>query len=114
MGAVCGGIWHAGKGYRNAPKGSGFFYLVDAVKGRAPVTGGSFATWGALFATFDCSFAAIRHKEDPWNSIASGAATGGVLAMRGKDTCTASVFRFKDAVSSLSLLFYYVVVVGVL
>jgi len=82
MGAVCGGIWHAGKGLRNAPKGSRIFYAIDAVKGRAPVTGGSFATWGALFATFDCSFAAIRHKEDPWNSIASGAATGGVLAMR--------------------------------
>lgn len=82
MGAVCGGVWHAGKGWRNAPKGKSFFYAVDAVKSRAPVTGGSFATWGALFATFDCSFAALRHKEDPWNSIASGAATGGLLAVR--------------------------------
>ena len=80
-----GGIWHSVKGFRNAPKGlsNRFFYSVDAVKARAPVTGGSFATWGALFATFDCTFAALRRKEDPWNSIASGAATGGVLAMRG-------------------------------
>lgn len=39
--------------------------------------------WGGLFSTFDCSLVAIRHKEDPWNSIISGAATGGVLAARG-------------------------------
>lgn len=31
---------------------------------------------------FDCSLVAIRHKEDPWNSIMSGAATGGFLALR--------------------------------
>jgi len=84
MGLVGGGIWHAVKGARNAPKGLNhrIYYAVDAIKARAPVTGGSFATWGALFATFDCSFAAIRAKEDPWNSIGSGAATGAVLAMR--------------------------------
>ena len=39
--------------------------------------------WGGLFSTFDCSLVAIRRKEDPWNSIVSGAATGGVLAARG-------------------------------
>ena len=39
--------------------------------------------WGGLFSTFDCSLVAIRRKEDPWNSIISGAATGGVLAARG-------------------------------
>ena len=39
--------------------------------------------WGGLFSTFDCSLVAIRKKEDPWNSIISGALTGGVLAARG-------------------------------
>ena len=39
--------------------------------------------WGGLFSSFDCSLVAIRKKEDPWNSIISGAATGGVLAARG-------------------------------
>ena len=82
MGAVGGGIWHSVKGFRNAPKNSGFTFAVDAAKARAPVTGGSFATWGALFATFDCTFAYLRRKEDPWNSIASGATTGGLLAAR--------------------------------
>lgn len=39
--------------------------------------------WGGLFSTFDCTFVWLRRKEDPWNSIASGALTGGVLAARG-------------------------------
>ena len=39
--------------------------------------------WGGLFSTFDCSLVAIRKKEDPYNSIISGALTGGVLAARG-------------------------------
>jgi len=56
---------------------------VTAVKARVPVIGGNFAVWGGLFSTFDCSLVAIRKKEDPWNSIFSGAATGGVLAARG-------------------------------
>ena len=43
---------------------------------------GSFAVWGGLFSTFDCTFTAMRGKEDPWNSIMSGAVTGGVLAAR--------------------------------
>mmetsp|Transcript_799 Transcript_799/g.2554 ORF Transcript_799/g.2554 Transcript_799/m.2554 type:complete len:232 (-) Transcript_799:324-1019(-) len=84
MGAVGGGVWHSVKGFRNAPKGlmNGAYYSVDAIKARAPITAGSFATWGALFAAFDCTFAHFRRKEDPWNSILSGAATGGVLAAR--------------------------------
>ena len=40
-------------------------------------------SWGGLFSAFDCTLVAIRKKEDPWNSIFSGAATGGVLARGG-------------------------------
>lgn len=43
---------------------------------------GNFAVWGAMFSTFDCAFVGIRGKEDPWNAIASGALTSGVLAAR--------------------------------
>ncbi|CAG0926253.1 unnamed protein product, partial [Notodromas monacha] len=53
-----------------------------AVKERAPIIGGSFAIWGGMFTTLDCSLAHLRGKEDPWNSIMSGAATGGILAAR--------------------------------
>ena len=53
------------------------------MKARAPVLGGNFAVWGGLFSTFDCALKGVRQKEDPWNSILSGAITGGVLAARG-------------------------------
>ena len=43
---------------------------------------GNFGIWGAMFSSFDCSFAALRGKEDPWNAIASGFVTSGVLAAR--------------------------------
>jgi import inner membrane translocase subunit TIM17 len=56
---------------------------IIAVKQRAPVLGGNFAIWGTLFSTFDCAFIHYRQREDPYNSIASGALTGAVLAARG-------------------------------
>uniref|UniRef100_A0AAA9SKE1 Translocase of inner mitochondrial membrane 17A n=1 Tax=Bos taurus TaxID=9913 RepID=A0AAA9SKE1_BOVIN len=45
-------------------------------------TEGSFAVWGGLFSMIDCSMVQIRGKEDPWNSITSGALTGAILAAR--------------------------------
>ena len=38
--------------------------------------------WGGLFSAIDCSMVYLRQKEDPWNSIASGALTGAILAVR--------------------------------
>lgn len=32
----------------------------------------------------DCTMAQVRGREDPWNSITSGALTGAVLAARSK------------------------------
>lgn len=82
MGAIGGGIFHAIKGSWNAPKGGKMIGSMTALSARGPVLGGQFAVWGGLFACCDCSLTAIRQKEDPWNSIISGAATGGVLAAR--------------------------------
>jgi len=82
MGAVGGGVFYGFGGWRNSPKGERLLGMTTAIKARAPVLGGNFAVWGLLFASFDCSFAAIRRKEDPWNSIAAGAATGGILTAR--------------------------------
>jgi len=45
---------------------------------------GNFAVWGGLFSAIDCSLVYIRKKEDPWNSITSGALTGAVLSVRSK------------------------------
>ncbi|CAG8605289.1 3970_t:CDS:2, partial [Acaulospora colombiana] len=68
---------------RKYPKGERIIGSITAVKARAPVLGGNFAVWGGLFSTFDCALKGIRQKEDPWNLIASGFLTGGVLAARG-------------------------------
>ena len=38
--------------------------------------------WGGLYSTFDCVLISLRDKEDPWNSIGSGAITGAILAAR--------------------------------
>lgn len=46
---------------------------------------GSFAVWGGLFSTIDCGLVRLRGKEDPWNSITSGALTGAILASRSKN-----------------------------
>lgn len=46
------------------------------------MTAGNFGVWGGLYSTFDCMLISIRDKEDPWNSIGSGAITGAILAAR--------------------------------
>ncbi|KAI3801989.1 hypothetical protein L1987_30109 [Smallanthus sonchifolius] len=82
MGAVGGSAFHYLKGIYNSPKGDRFKGGIDAVRMNAPRVGGSFAVWGGLFSTFDCTMVYVRQKEDPWNSIIAGAATGGFLQMR--------------------------------
>lgn len=90
MGCIGGGIWHTVKGARMAPSGARLAGSISAVQARSPVLGGQFAVWGGLFACCDCTLTSIRQKEDPWNSIASGAATGGVLAARAGPRAMAS------------------------
>ena len=90
MGCIGGGLWHSIKGARMAPKGARLQGSLSAVVARSPVLGGQFAVWGGLFACCDCTLTAIRQKEDPWNSIMSGAATGGVLAARAGPQAMAS------------------------
>ncbi|XP_043829709.1 mitochondrial import inner membrane translocase subunit Tim17-B [Dromiciops gliroides] len=84
MGVIGGGVFQAIKGFRNAPVGirHRFRGSISAVRIRAPQIGGSFAVWGGLFSTIDCGLVRLRGKEDPWNSITSGALTGAVLAAR--------------------------------
>lgn len=55
---------------------------LSAIKTRSPIIAGNFAVWGGMFSTIDCTLVHFRKKEDPWNSIISGAATGGILAAR--------------------------------
>ena len=82
MGAVGGGVWYLVKGLKNSPPGARMKGALESIRRESPRLGGSFAVWGGLFSTFDCILVGIRKKEDPWNSIAAGALTGGVLAVR--------------------------------
>lgn len=84
MGLIGGGFFNMIGGARNAPSGLSRRLMggVIRVKERAPLLGGQFAAWGLCFSSFDCTFAYMRGKEDPWNSIASGAAAGAVMVAR--------------------------------
>jgi mitochondrial import inner membrane translocase subunit TIM17 len=57
---------------------------VMLMKKRAPILGGSFALWGGLFSSCECTLIHLRNKEDFINPVASGFLTGGLLAARGK------------------------------
>ena len=54
-------------------------FVIDVLS----YSSGNFAVWGGMYSSFDCALIAIRDKEDPWNSIGSGALTGALLAARG-------------------------------
>lgn len=55
---------------------------LTAVKTKVPQVAGNFAVWGGLFSAIECTLVHCRRREDPWNSIMSGALTGGILAAR--------------------------------
>lgn len=82
MGAVGGSAFHFLKGMYNSPNGERLAGGAMGMRMNAPRVGGSFAVWGGLFSVFDCSMVYVRQKEDPWNSIIAGAATGGLLSVR--------------------------------
>jgi len=84
LGAIGGTLFHSIKGFRHAPSGQyrRLIGSLNAVKQRAPRVGASFSAWGCVFSLIDCSFVYLRKKEDPWNSIMSGAMTGAILQAR--------------------------------
>ncbi|XP_022213479.1 probable mitochondrial import inner membrane translocase subunit Tim17 1 [Drosophila obscura] len=84
MGALGGGAFQAIKGFRNAPSGLSNRLAggMAAVRARSGLVGGNFALYGAIFSSIDCALVYCRKREDAWNSVTSGAATGGILAAR--------------------------------
>lgn len=52
------------------------------MKKRAPILAGSFAMWAGLYSLTECTLIGIRNTDDAFNKIASGAVTGGALAIR--------------------------------
>ena len=43
---------------------------------------GSFAMWAGIYSLSECTLIGLRNTDDAFNKIASGAITGGALAMR--------------------------------
>ncbi|KAI8912658.1 mitochondrial import inner membrane translocase subunit [Gorgonomyces haynaldii] len=83
IGVIGGGvIWHGFQGFRHSPRGDRLNGVLGAIKSRGPVLGGNFAVWAGLFNTFECILHDVRPRDDIWNPIFSGAATGAVLAAR--------------------------------
>ncbi|CAN6311590.1 unnamed protein product [Urochloa humidicola] len=82
MGLLGGSAYQFAKGLYNSP--SGYLLAGGATTARmnAPRHAGAFAVWGGLFSAFDCALVYARKKEDPWNPIAAGACTGGLLSLR--------------------------------
>ena len=54
---------------------------------------GSFAMWGGVFSSMDCLLIHYRQKDDPYNAIAAGFITGGVLAIRGTQLVLTKLIR---------------------
>uniref|UniRef100_A0A0E0LN25 Mitochondrial import inner membrane translocase subunit TIM17 n=1 Tax=Oryza punctata TaxID=4537 RepID=A0A0E0LN25_ORYPU len=82
MGAVGGSFFHFVKGLRNSPNGARFAGGMEGVRMNVPRVAGHFAVWCGLFSACDCAIVFARQKEDHYNSIIAGAATGGILAAR--------------------------------
>ena len=94
--------------------GRGFFvidFVVSGVRSCSHVLllsnpacfSGNFAVWGGLFSAIDCSLVYIRKKEDPWNSITSGALTGAILSIRSWSLVFCLRFFFLPVLSTLSV-----------
>ncbi|KQK15340.1 hypothetical protein BRADI_1g22025v3 [Brachypodium distachyon] len=77
-----GSTWYFLKGLRNSPNGTRLTGGIESVRMNVPRLAGSFAVWGGLYSAMDCTMVFVRRKEDPWNSIIAGAATGGILSLR--------------------------------
>ncbi|KAI6215215.1 Mitochondrial import inner membrane translocase subunit TIM17 [Aphelenchoides besseyi] len=78
MGLVGGSIFHSFSAYRNAAANQKMRNIFREVRLRSPVTGGQFAAWVRSIVRWW----RYAKKEDPINSITSGAMTGALLAIR--------------------------------
>jgi import inner membrane translocase subunit TIM17 len=83
VGCIGGTAWYFLKGAYYSVRRERIKGGIHLLRTRAPILGGSFALWTCCFAISSCALVWIRKKEDYINSIASGAATGFVLAIRG-------------------------------
>ncbi|KAJ4879555.1 Mitochondrial import inner membrane translocase subunit TIM17-1 [Raphanus sativus] len=101
MGVAGGSVFHFIRGIYKSPAGARLSGGAQYVRMNVPKVGGSFAVWGGLFSTMDCAMVYARQKEDPWNSIIAGAATGGLLSLRQGFRATGKAALFGGAILAL-------------
>lgn len=82
MGLIGSAVYLGVKGFRNSPAGLNRRLIggLTAVKETAPYVGGYFFVWGGIYSIINCALMTLRKTQDPWNSVASGAATSAILA----------------------------------
>ncbi|KAJ4879556.1 Mitochondrial import inner membrane translocase subunit TIM17-1 [Raphanus sativus] len=82
LGIAGGSAFHFIRGIYSSPAGARLSGGAEYVRMNAPRVGGSFAVWGGLYSSFICAMEYARQKEDSWNTVFAGAATGGLLSLR--------------------------------
>ncbi|KAK3146952.1 hypothetical protein QOZ80_3BG0275700 [Eleusine coracana subsp. coracana] len=82
LGLTGGSAYHFFRGLRNSPNGGRLAGAALAVRGNAPRVAGSAAAFWAVWSVFECGMIRARGKEDPWNTIAAGAAASGTVELR--------------------------------
>ncbi|XP_062195270.1 mitochondrial import inner membrane translocase subunit TIM17-3-like [Phragmites australis] len=82
LGAAGGSTFHFIRGLRSSPNGGRLAGGAQAVRANGPRVAGLLGAYSAVFCSFETAISLARRREDPWNSIAAGAASTGLLNMR--------------------------------
>lgn len=66
------------------------FTFLQSIRREAPKIGGSFAVWGGLFSTFDCTLVALRKKvrDDRQKGFQPTAVPGHARSTEDSGICT--------------------------
>ncbi|CAL4998693.1 unnamed protein product [Urochloa decumbens] len=78
IGGACGSVFDFIKGFCVSPSGA---RLAQDVLRNVPRNAGLLAAYSALSCSVDMALSLARRREDPWNPIAAGAASLGLLDM---------------------------------
>ncbi|KAF3572591.1 hypothetical protein F2Q69_00061126 [Brassica cretica] len=103
MGIAGGSAFHFIRGIYNSPAGARLSGGAEYVRMNSPRVGGSFAVWGGLVSSFACAMEYARHKEDSWNLIFAGVATGGLLSLRQGFRVSRNTALFSGALAALTV-----------
>ncbi|RCV30828.1 hypothetical protein SEVIR_6G137600v4 [Setaria viridis] len=102
LGASFGSAFHFIRGLRNSPDGGRLAGGVRAVRTNVPRVAGRGGACLALFWAVESATCLARRRDDLWNSIAAGAATGGLFNVH-RGAPAATLFALLGAASFVGL-----------